>query len=110
MWTMREFGARHVAAPTLASAHSLRIASANRAERDVITKLLDLPQESGKPDSVDEAMTESLKVALYGATLASFIQGCNVIARAASKEKWDVDMSNCIKIWRAGQSRFESWK
>lgn len=41
-------------------------------------------------------------MALYGAFLASFAQGLNLIARASEDEGWGVRLSDCIRIWREG--------
>ena len=34
--------------------------------------------------------------------LASFIQGCNLIATTSHSKKWNIKMSEVIRIWRAG--------
>lgn len=54
-------------------------------------------------------MIEHLRKAVYCAFLASYCQGLELIARASQDEGWNIDLSECIRIWRAGciiQSEF----
>jgi len=110
VWSIRESARRHVAAPTIAAAHNLRIISSTRGERLQIVEAMSLPQPStfGAPDSSKAAsidkkeFLEALRLSLYGATLACFVQGCNIIAKANKDQGWGIQMAKCIQIWRAG--------
>jgi len=76
---MEEFGRRHVSAPTIAAAHCLRLVSAEKGQREQVVKLMQLPQPSKASSDVNrEEIIEKLHEALYGATLACFVQGMNV--------------------------------
>ncbi|KAL2819594.1 nucleoside phosphorylase domain-containing protein [Aspergillus cavernicola] len=102
-WSIMESAARHVSAPTLATAHYMRIASGNRGERLEVAKRLRVP----KPNPIRgmktfEAFKEHLRRAVYGSFLASFCQGLEMIARASQDEGWDIDLGKCLQIWRAG--------
>lgn len=106
IWSVMEAARRHVSAPTISSAHFFRIASADRAQRLLVVDSLDESLGSVRKQQVDEAFRdaflEDLRLAVYCACLASFIQGLNLIARASEDEGWDVDLSSCIRIWREG--------
>ncbi|KAJ5247852.1 6-phosphogluconate dehydrogenase decarboxylating [Penicillium chermesinum] len=89
-WSLMESAARHVSCPTLAAAHYLRIASGNRQERPL--------QNTGDT----KVILEKLRRAVYSAFLSSFCQGLELIARASEDEGWNINLADCIRIWRAG--------
>lgn len=102
-WSIMESASRHVSAPSLATAHYLRIASGNRAERVDAAKKLQLPSPRTMEGIQDRtAFIETLRRAVYCAFLASFCQGLELIARASQDEGWDIDLGKCLQIWRAG--------
>ncbi|PLB55359.1 6-phosphogluconate dehydrogenase [Aspergillus steynii IBT 23096] len=102
-WSIMESAARHVSAPSLATAHYLRIASGNRAERVQAAKKLQLPSPRAIEGIQDrKAFIETLRRTVYCAFLASFCQGLELIARASEDEGWDIDLGKCLQIWRAG--------
>ncbi|KAL4922473.1 nucleoside phosphorylase domain-containing protein [Aspergillus aurantiobrunneus] len=102
-WSVMESAARHVSAPTLATAHYMRIASGNRIERLEVAKKLQVPSLSPIRGMKDlEAFKEHLRRAVYASFLASFCQGLELIARASADEGWDIDLGKCLQIWRAG--------
>lgn len=104
VWSVQEAASAHVSTPTIATAHLFRIASSNRADRIKFDKLVQLE----KPRLADELkekthqFIEDLQCAVYIGFLASFVQGCNLIARTSHKKKWHIKMSEVIRIWRAG--------
>ncbi|WWD17736.1 6-phosphogluconate dehydrogenase (decarboxylating) [Kwoniella shandongensis] len=106
-WSTKEIAERHVAAPAIAASHQLRIISADKFERLKVAKNLDIPQPSeAKEKKLDKkAKDELLKTihsAVYGAVLSAFVQGLHIITRASKDQKWDIQLSDCLKIWRAG--------
>ncbi|KIJ52385.1 hypothetical protein M422DRAFT_156207 [Sphaerobolus stellatus SS14] len=104
VWSMKAWAGRHVAAPTLAAAHNLRILSSQKDERSAIAQLMGVvqPHHPTAPGADKMAAVESLRVAVYGSFLASFVQGCNVIARVSKDQGWGISLADCIQIWRAG--------
>jgi len=48
------------------------------------------------------AAVEALRMSVYGSFLASFAQGCNIVARASRDQHWNISIADCIQIWRAG--------
>ncbi|KAM0444373.1 hypothetical protein ACHAO4_010216 [Trichoderma viride] len=109
-WSIMESATRHVSCPTLAAGFYLRVASGNREERLQIADTFSVPGPKSIQDIKDRSqMIEDLRKAVYCAFLASYCQGLELIARASNDEGWNIDLSECIRIWRAGciiQSEF----
>ena len=101
-----EAAKRHVSAPTIASAHFFRIASADRAQRMQVVEVLGESIGAARKQHLDETakekFIEDLRLAVYCACLASFAQGMNLLARASADEGWNVNLASCIQIWREG--------
>lgn len=103
LWSLQESAARHVSCPTLAAAHYMRIASGNRQERVQASKKLQMPSPQPiKSAQNKNVMVEKLRKAVYSSFLSSFCQGLELISRASEDEGWNIDLGNCIQIWRAG--------
>ncbi|KAL7952341.1 6-phosphogluconate dehydrogenase [Trichoderma compactum] len=109
-WSIMESATRHVSYPTLAAGFYLRVASENREERLRVGEKLSISEPQYIQDVKDrDQMIESLRCAVYCAFLASYCQGLELIARASIDEDWNISLSECIRIWRAGciiQSEF----
>ncbi|OCK73442.1 6-phosphogluconate dehydrogenase C-terminal domain-like protein [Lepidopterella palustris CBS 459.81] len=102
-WTVSESAFRHVAAPTIATGHFIRVASGNRDQRLRVAEKLNIPGPHKANDVRDkEALLEDLQRAVYASFLCSFCQGLELIARASKDEGWDINLGTCIRIWRAG--------
>ncbi|PGG96580.1 6-phosphogluconate dehydrogenase (decarboxylating) [Helicocarpus griseus UAMH5409] len=102
-WTVMEAANRHVSAPTIATGHFLRVASGNRRQRLLVADKLKMPPPKKMEAAKDaDAFIETLRKAVYSSFLCSFCQGLELIARASRDEKWDVNLGDCLKIWRAG--------
>jgi len=103
LWALMDSAFRHVSAPTLATAHYMRISSGNREERLKVAKKIQVP--SPKPiERIKnrKEFVEHLRRAVYVAFLSSFCQGLEIISRASLDEGWNVDLGKCLQIWRAG--------
>lgn len=103
---MAEAAKRHVSAPTIAAAHFFRIASADRAQRMKVVENVGQDLGAARKQQVEDGFrgqfSEDLRLAVYCATLASFAQGLNLIARASEDEGWGVCLATCMGIWREG--------
>jgi 6-phosphogluconate dehydrogenase len=90
----------HVPAPTLTAAHDLRLVSAFRGERERVKEVFggDFPPQRISQDR--GAFLEDLRVSVYTACLASFVQGMQTIEMADQENKWDIDYSAVLQIWR----------
>ena len=103
VWSNVEAIDLHVAAPTLHAAHAFRVASAYRAERELASDLVN-GEFAPQPLRLDDraGFLENLRMATFGACLASFIQGLNVIAAADAIHQWHVNYPAIHQIWKAG--------
>lgn len=107
-WTVMEAAYRHVAAPTIATGHFIRVASGNRDQRVRVAEKLKIPgpkkQQGQEEQQVSEnnKFVEELRRAVYVSFLSAFCQGLELVARASKDEGWDVNLATCIRIWRAG--------
>ena len=45
---------------------------------------------------------EDLQAALYAAKVCSYAQGLSIIKAASDKNGWNVDLSECVRIWKGG--------
>jgi 6-phosphogluconate dehydrogenase len=103
-WSVMEAADRHVSAPTIAATQFMHVASGNRVQRVKVVKKLRMPE----PKTIDAAgdekdkIVEDLRCAVYAATLASFCEDLELIARTSKDEGWNVNLATRIRIWRAG--------
>jgi len=104
VWSVQEAAKAHISAPTIAAAHFLRVASSNRPDRIKFDKLVKLekPRLAADLQMKTDEFIEDLRGAVYVSFLASFAQGCNLIATTSHAKKWNIHMSEVIRIWRAG--------
>ena len=111
IWSNTEAVEHHVPAPTLTAAHFLRVASADLHQRRTILKTFG--SESGTAAAIyppqkfanisdRAAFLNSLRLAVYTACLASYVQGLNVIDKADRQNHFHVDYAALLQIWRAG--------
>lgn len=106
IWSNLEATHQHVPAPTLSTAHYLRIVSSNRSDREHVKRTFHgsfTPEKMSFGDKKEkQAFLESLRWAVYSACLASFVQGMNIIDVADRQNKWAIDYKHIVQIWRNG--------
>lgn len=115
IWSNTEAITKHVPAPTLTSAHYLRLASGNRYQRALIQKTFGVgsgaPKDSHTavyppqklPDIPNRsAFLEDLRKAVYAACLAAYCQGMIIIDRADREYHFNIDYTELLQVWRAG--------
>lgn len=106
LWSNEEAITKHIPAPTLSTAHFLRIVSANRAQRDHVKRTFHGSFMPSKIDLKDEKekqeFIEDLRWAVYSACLASYVQGLSIIDAADKEYKWSINFATVVQIWRAG--------
>ncbi|GMH49180.1 hypothetical protein TrVE_jg11127 [Triparma verrucosa] len=100
MWTVKEAAEQAVPAPTIAAALDARFLSGRKEEREVAATILKGPTEV--PSVSHEQILEDLQAALYAAKICSYAQGLCLIKAASDAEGWNVDLSECCRIWRGG--------
>ena len=105
IWANMEAVRLHIAAPTLTTAHYLRLASAYRGQRETVNKIFGgahHPQIIELQGKDRDDFLEHLRKAVYTACLASYMQGLSVIEAAEQENKWCIDYLAVWQIWRAG--------
>lgn len=106
IWSNTQATSLHVPAPTLSTAHSLRVASAYRGNRIHVKETFHgsfLPAKLDfKDDKEQDAFIEDLRRAVYATCLAGYVQGMSIIDVADKENKWAVNFTNIVQIWRAG--------
>lgn len=105
IWSNMEAVRLHIAAPTMTTAHYLRLASAYRGQREAVHRMVSGGFPSENLYLEGQARTdflEHLRRAVYTACLASYIQGISVIEAAEQENKWCIDYLAVWQIWRAG--------
>lgn len=106
IWSNTQAASLHVPAPTLSTAHYIRIASADRAQREHVKKTFHgsfLPSKIElSNDKEKAAFLEDLRMAVYSSCLAAYVQGIEIIDAAGKENKWSINWPNIVQIWRAG--------
>ncbi|KAL9030385.1 MAG: hypothetical protein Q9196_001493 [Gyalolechia fulgens] len=105
IWSQLEAVRLHVPAPSLTTAHFIRIASAFRANRKQAKAAFDgqfsvQPWDEASGDKT--AVLENLRRAVYAVFLGSFVEGLNVIDQADRENRWSIDYGAVTQIWRNG--------
>ncbi|KAK5110654.1 hypothetical protein LTR62_005694 [Meristemomyces frigidus] len=115
VWSNTEAVERHVPAPTLTTAHYLRIASGDRHQREQVQKAFGAG--SGDPnkdhmavfapqkleDITDRAaFLEDLRMAVFTTCLAAYCQGMLIIEKADKDKHFNINYAELMQVWRAG--------
>jgi 6-phosphogluconate dehydrogenase len=97
--------------PTVNAAVEARLLSALKSERVVASKVLPGPNAS-RSDSVGHdsspaparraELINATRQALYAAKITSYAQGMALLRQASQEYKYDIDLAEVAKIWRAG--------
>jgi 6-phosphogluconate dehydrogenase len=106
IWSNIEATSLHVPAPTLSTAHYLRIVSAYRGHRQHVKDTLHgsfLASEISFKDSKAKAeYIEDMRLAVYTTCLCAYVQGMIIIDVADKQNKWSINYPNIVHIWKAG--------
>lgn len=103
IWSNTEAVELHVPAPTLSTAHFLRIASGDRHQRTLAQSAFGGAFTPQKLDVSDRAaFLEDLRSAVYTACLAAYVQGINEIDQSNKMNHFNIDFAAVLQIWRAG--------
>ncbi|KAK5054485.1 hypothetical protein LTR84_001376 [Exophiala bonariae] len=110
IWTCTETIRLHVPSPTILTAHSFRLGSADRSQRLAVNKSFNggtQPSKiklAGSDDNTKSktAFINDLQHALFATFLCSFIQGLHILKRMDAQQSWNLDYRNIIQIWRGG--------
>lgn len=99
-WTVQEAAEQSVAAPTITASLDARYLSARKDERVKASSILIGPT---KIPSVDkDQIIEDLEASLYAAKVCSYAQGLGLIRAASESHGWDVNLTECARLWKGG--------
>ncbi len=86
--------------PTINAAVEGRILSALKPQRVAASKLLRGPKATYSGDK--QKLVKAVEAALYASKIASYAQGMALMSIASNEYKYDLQLANIAKIWRAG--------
>lgn len=96
-WTVLAAGEMGVPIPTLAAAVEARIMSAQRPRRLRASSLF--PEPSSRLEGI---VPGDVEAALYGAKLAGYAQGFDLLRMASALQGYGIDLREVARIWTAG--------
>ncbi len=89
--------------PTVNAAVEARLLSALKSERVAASKVLPGPAASSAAPAASRAdLIDATRRALYAAKIISYAQGMALLRQASHEYKYDIDLAEVAKIWRAG--------
>jgi 6-phosphogluconate dehydrogenase len=92
--------------PTVNAAVEARLLSALKSERVAASTVLPGPAPAGTSPAVSGAsrpgLIDAARRALYAAKITSYAQGMALLRQASNEYKYDIDLAEVAKIWRAG--------
>ncbi|SPQ17584.1 4b02c1d5-4f4f-4c32-a9aa-af2ab36980b8 [Thermothielavioides terrestris] len=104
-WAVEEGVTLHVPHPTIAASHIFRVASADAAKREAVTKTLGggiVPSKINGIIDKRKFVHEDLRQALYASFLMSFVQGLHILSRANEQHDWQLNFVDVLYVWRRG--------
>ena len=87
--------------PTVNAAVEARLLSALKSERVVASKVLAGPTPAAAGVRRDD-LVDAARRALYAAKITSYAQGMALLRQASVEYKYDINLAEVAKIWRAG--------
>ena len=98
-WTIQEAAERGVACPTMAASLDTRMLSGRKREREAASEVLEPPEME---DVNKEQVIDDLRAALYASKICSYAQGLSLIKAASDEFGWEVNLSECARLWMGG--------
>jgi len=86
--------------PTINAAVESRILSSLKSQRVVASKIISGPKPEYKGDR--QQLIDAARDALYASKITSYAQGLGLLKIASDEYKYDLHLSEIVKIWRAG--------
>jgi len=98
-WTVQEGAEKGVPIPTIAAALDARMLSGRKEEREAASSILDSPiiEKMDRQQLIDD-----VRAALYASKICSYAQGLSLIKAASDEHTWNVDLSECARLWTGG--------
>jgi 6-phosphogluconate dehydrogenase len=87
--------------PTIDAAIVARTLSSQKEARVEASKQI-TAHSIGKYDRLDDTMKNYVHDALYASKICSYAQGMNLIKAGSDEFGWNIDLSECARIWQGG--------
>jgi 6-phosphogluconate dehydrogenase len=100
-WTAQVALDLGVPIPTIAAAIDARVLSSMKDERVAASQQLQV-RSARQPDATREQVIADVHGALYAAKICSYAQGFALIQAGAREFKWEIDLREIARIWKAG--------
>ena len=100
-WTAQVALDLGVPIPTIAAAIDARVLSSMKEERLIAAKQYGRT-EPERYSSDKKQFIEAVKNALYAAKVCSYAQGMSLIRAGSDEYKWDINLREMARIWKAG--------
>jgi len=101
-WTAQVALDLAVAIPTIAAAIDARVLSSMKDERVQASKLLGGAPAPSPAKSDRNQFIQDVHDALYASKICSYAQGMALIQAGSAEWKWNIDMREMARIWKAG--------
>ena len=102
-WTAQVALDLAVPIPTIAAAIDARVLSSMKDERVQASKILGVPAPTSAASVKDrKQFIADVHDALYASKICSYAQGMALIQAGSAEWKWNVDMREMARIWKAG--------
>jgi 6-phosphogluconate dehydrogenase len=88
--------------PTVNAAVEARLLSALKSERVAASSVLPGPSARVAGAADTPGLIDAARRALYAAKITSYAQGMALLRQASSEYRYDIDLAEVAKIWRAG--------
>jgi len=97
--TVKEAVDNNISVPSIASALDVGYLSSNKEERVKASSILHGPRDISYCPR--EQLIEDLQYALYSSKICIYAQGLKLIQSTSTKKSWNINLSECIRIWKA---------
>lgn len=102
-WTSEAALDLGVPVPTIDAALTGRVLSSMKDERKAASAVFaSIATELAKQPPADKSLINHLEKALYASKICSYAQGMALIKAGSDKYNWNVNLSECARIWRGG--------
>ena len=101
-WTAQVALDLAISIPTIAAAIDARVLSSMKEERIAASKVLGgaPPPSAARPDR--KQFIQDVQDALYASKICSYAQGMALIQAGSAEWKWNINMREMARIWKAG--------
>jgi 6-phosphogluconate dehydrogenase len=100
-WTAQVALELGIAVPTIAAAIDARVLSSIKSERVRAAQIIASQTKPARPTE-RKAFVDDVRDALFASRICSYAQGFALIRAGSAEWKWEVDLREIARIWKAG--------